>query len=125
MASVDPKNLHASGLTPSIGNVQALGFDVRFQETYNGHRMYQAVELVSGDLVGDGETDDNYLYGFYTRDFAIVWLIAQTDYTDALTAAGGVTDSGYTDESSPVFNTDGDITGTDAHPTPGEMLARA
>lgn len=91
MQEGDVANSHQAGATPSLASVRDLGYDVRWMETYDRHRQYQVVDS-SGDLVGDGATDDNYLHGFQTIDAAIVWLTDQAEWDTAVATAGGLTE---------------------------------
>jgi hypothetical protein len=101
-------NLHSTGATPSLSSARELGFDVRWQETYDRHRQYQ-VSDASGDLIGDGATDDNYLHGFQTIDAALAWLAEQGDWDTALAAAGGLAE--YPEDRGPQVDGSGNITG--------------
>lgn len=102
-------NLHSAGATPSLASVEQLGFDIRWQETHDRHRQYQAIVTATGALVGDGATDDNYLSGFQTIGAATVWLTGQGAWTSALSAAGGLSESGPS--SGPLLDGDGNIIG--------------
>lgn len=115
-------NLHSAGATPSLASAQQLGFDVKWRETHDRHRQYQTIEMASGDLVGDGVADDNYLHGFQTIDAALVWLTGEGDWDTALAAAGGLSESGT--DSSPLLDVDGNIIGINAQFTFGNELQR-
>jgi hypothetical protein len=102
-------NLHSAGTIPSLASAQQLGFDVRWQETYDRHRQYQVVVAASGALVGDGATDDNYLHGFQTPDAALAWLVGRTAWTTAIGAVDGLAE--FPEDTGPLKDGDGNITG--------------
>lgn len=87
MAATSAVNRHSIGAIPTLASIQALGYDVKWQETHDRHRLYQAVGP-SGSIVGS-VGDDNYL-GFQTQAEALEYLAADTTFIAAVSAAGGV-----------------------------------
>lgn len=111
-------NQHNAGKNITREQAENIGYDVRYVETHDRHRLFQAFKP-DGSLVGDGTSDDNY-NGFFIEADALHFLANDADFQTALTAAGGITDGGP--ESEIVHNTTTDVSRIDVTPTSGENL---
>ncbi len=111
-------NHHNQGLSPSLQSVRALGFDVRFRETHDRHRLFQALDTTKALLGTVGDANYN---GFFIQADALAYLAADATWQAAVTANGGLQDY-VNDDSFPIVSDSGN-SGINANFTYGQELA--